>query len=80
MAVYNRGISQAPGVMAYPGTGSADGLKGDHLIISPPYNITSENIDLIVRAVEKAVTDTFEIILNPPKINGDAHPDQQFCG
>ena len=49
--------------MAYPGTGSADGLKGDHLIISPPYNTTPEEVDLIVKAVEKAVATAFEVLL-----------------
>ena len=41
--------------MLYPGIGSADGWKGDHVIISPPYNITEEDLDLIVGAAYKAI-------------------------
>ena len=47
----------------YPGTGSVDGRKGDHLIISPPYNTTAEEIDLIVVTASKAIDSAFEQIL-----------------
>lgn len=63
MAVHNEGILQAQGIMLYPGTGSADGLKGDHIIIAPPYNVTAEDIDMIVVAAQKAVNSAFDRIL-----------------
>ena len=63
MAVFNEGITQAPGVMTYPGTGSADGLRGDHIIIAPPYNVTNEEIEMIVAAATKAVNSVFGRIL-----------------
>ena len=47
----------------YPGTGSADGLKGDHIIIAPPYNITAEQIETIVAAARNAVDSAFKRIL-----------------
>ena len=49
--------------MMYPGTGSADGLKGDHIIIAPPYNITAEQIETIVAAARNAVDSAFKRIL-----------------
>ena len=63
MAVHNEGITQDPGIMLYPGAGSADGLKGDHIIIAPPYNVTTEEIEMIVAAAQKAVNSAFKRIL-----------------
>jgi len=33
------------GVVLYPGTGSVDGVRGDHVLIAPPINITTSEID-----------------------------------
>jgi adenosylmethionine-8-amino-7-oxononanoate aminotransferase len=33
------------GVMLYPGTGTVDGLSGDHLILAPPYNVTEDQLE-----------------------------------
>lgn len=35
----------------YPGTGSVDGIQGDHIILAPPFNITNEDVDNIVTVV-----------------------------
>ena len=67
MAVHNEGIRQNPGIMMYPGTGSADGLKGDHIMFSPPYNVTSEEIDMIVAAAQKAVDSALTRVLTVGK-------------
>ncbi|KAK0645574.1 exocyst complex protein exo70 [Cercophora newfieldiana] len=32
------------GVGVYPGGGSVDGIRGDHIIISPPYNVSRDDI------------------------------------
>ena len=38
------------GLIVYPGGGSVDGVRGDHILITPPINITSDEIDeLFVR-------------------------------
>ncbi|KAL2045090.1 hypothetical protein ABVK25_012246 [Lepraria finkii] len=63
MAVHNEGILQVPGIMMYPGVGSADGRKGDHIIIAPPYTVTAEEIEMIVAAARKAVDSAFKRIL-----------------
>lgn len=39
----------------YIGQGSADGWKGDHIIISPAFTVTSSDIDFIVNAVQGMV-------------------------
>ncbi|KAL8823576.1 MAG: hypothetical protein Q9191_005730 [Dirinaria sp. TL-2023a] len=55
MAVHEEGMRQEPGIMLYPGVGSADGWKGDHVIVSPPYNVAEEELEMIVAAAYKAV-------------------------
>jgi adenosylmethionine-8-amino-7-oxononanoate aminotransferase len=47
----------------YPGTGTADGVCGDHIIIAPSYIITHEEVDLIVKVVSAVVYDVFKRIL-----------------
>jgi adenosylmethionine-8-amino-7-oxononanoate aminotransferase len=36
------------GAVIYPGSGSIDGVAGDHFIISPPLNISKDEIDEII--------------------------------
>ena len=36
------------GLMCYPGTGTADGARGDHIMLAPPFNITSAHVEEIV--------------------------------
>ena len=59
MMVYQEGIALDPGVMLYPGRGSVDGKIGDHVIIAPPYNVTKEQIELIVEQTKKAIDVAF---------------------
>ncbi len=50
----------AEGLVVYPGGGSADGIRGDHILIAPPVNITSEEIDLLFNALEAGIKKTCE--------------------
>jgi adenosylmethionine-8-amino-7-oxononanoate aminotransferase len=36
------------GLLIYPGGGTIDGARGDHILIAPPYNVTEEELDMIV--------------------------------
>lgn len=45
------------GVIFYPGSGSVDGVAGDHLMIAPPFVITEEEIDKVVSVLQKAISD-----------------------
>jgi len=67
MTVHEEGLLQDPGIMMYPGIGSADGRRGDHLIIAPPYNVNAEEVDLIVGAAHKAVVSAFKRISTSSK-------------
>lgn len=42
------------GVAVYPGAGTIDGTKGDHAILSPPYNVTEEELTKIVGIMKNA--------------------------
>lgn len=41
------------------GKGTADGIVGDHILFSPPLNISSEEIDELVEAVRKGIDEVF---------------------
>jgi adenosylmethionine-8-amino-7-oxononanoate aminotransferase len=45
------------GVMTYPIQGCVDGTRGDHLLIAPPFTISSQLIKMLVDGVERAVAD-----------------------
>jgi adenosylmethionine-8-amino-7-oxononanoate aminotransferase len=43
------------GVIVYPGQGTADGVDGDHILLTPPYIITREQIDEVIEAIDKSI-------------------------
>lgn len=43
------------GVVVYPGKGTIDGIKGDHILIAPSFTITKEEIEFIVDIVAKSI-------------------------
>ncbi|PNY25002.1 aminotransferase [Tolypocladium capitatum] len=49
-----RDEAQAIGLAVYPGTGTADGFNGDHVVLAPPLNISGEDLALLVKLLEEA--------------------------
>lgn len=43
------------GVVPYPGGGSADGRRGDHIQLTPPINITAEELQEMMDRIEAAI-------------------------
>ena len=43
------------GLACYPGGGTADGRRGDHVLLAPPYISTADEIDMIVERLGVAV-------------------------
>jgi adenosylmethionine-8-amino-7-oxononanoate aminotransferase len=43
------------GLACYPAGGTADGRRGDHVLLAPPYISTSDDIDMIVDRLGQAV-------------------------
>jgi hypothetical protein len=46
-------------ISLYPGAGSADGKRGDHILFAPAYNVTEADIRHIVDTTEKVVKKFF---------------------
>jgi len=47
------------GVLTYPTQGCIDGLRGDHILLAPPFTISSEECALIARALRSAAAKVF---------------------
>ncbi|UPY36932.1 aspartate aminotransferase family protein [Sediminicoccus sp. KRV36] len=45
----------ARGLGCYPMGGTIDGLRGDHVILAPPYNVTAEEVGMILERFGAAV-------------------------
>ncbi len=43
------------GLICYPGGGGADGVRGDHILLAPPFVITEEQIDRLVSILDEAI-------------------------
>ncbi|KAK7425306.1 hypothetical protein QQZ08_008203 [Neonectria magnoliae] len=60
-AVHTRGLNGL-GISLYPGTGTKNGVEGDHVLLSPAYTSTREEIEDIVMKVKETVFQAFEDI------------------
>lgn len=67
MSYTNRLTGLAPPyeIHVYPGSGTVDGVNGDHIILSPSYNITNADVDAIIDRVGRLVEDFFETLEVP---------------
>jgi adenosylmethionine-8-amino-7-oxononanoate aminotransferase len=54
-----RQAAVAEGVLTYPTQGCVDGLRGDHLLLAPPFTISAEEAALIPRALHSALAKVF---------------------
>jgi adenosylmethionine-8-amino-7-oxononanoate aminotransferase len=45
----------ARGLMCYPGGGTIDGTRGDHVLLAPPYVVTDAELELIVDRLAAAI-------------------------
>lgn len=62
-------------ISLYPGSGTVDGRKGDHILIAPAYNITEEEIHFIVETTTQVVKQFFRAYANRPALpNGQRPP------
>ncbi len=41
--------------MCYPGGGTIDGKRGDHVLLAPPYIVENDQLDAIVERLGEAV-------------------------
>jgi adenosylmethionine-8-amino-7-oxononanoate aminotransferase len=61
LAMHQRAKTEAfdRGLLIYPGGGTVDGRIGDHILLAPPYNVTDEELGMIV----DLLGDTLDAIL-----------------
>ncbi len=45
------------GLICYPGSGGADGIRGDHILLAPPFIIEEQQIDEMVSILGNAIMD-----------------------
>lgn len=46
-------------ISLYPGTGTVDGIVGDHILLCPPYNVTEDEVCTIVDKTAAVIKDYF---------------------
>lgn len=46
-------------VLTYPTRGCVDGLRGDHILLAPPFTLSTEESALIARAIQSALAKVF---------------------
>lgn len=61
MEISEMGLTRKYSINVYPGSGSVDGVQGDHIIISPPYNSNKDDIEMVVKNVAGLVDDYFKL-------------------
>lgn len=63
--VQARALSQ--GVAIYPGSGTIDGINGDHVLIAPAFTILEDELELIVLTLFQAYTDVLTEVTQMPE-------------
>jgi adenosylmethionine-8-amino-7-oxononanoate aminotransferase len=46
---FNRGLA------VYPGSGTVDGVRGDHVLLAPPYTVSEEQLQLICQLLRESI-------------------------
>ncbi|KAL4733907.1 pyridoxal phosphate-dependent transferase [Aspergillus similis] len=57
--IQETGMKPEFGISLYAGTGTVNGTRGDHIILAPAYNVTKEEIDIIVDTTTKVLAEVF---------------------
>jgi len=55
------------GITFYPGQGTVDGWRGDHVIVAPAYNVSQEDVEMIVERMAGAVDALFAELVGEGK-------------
>lgn len=58
MRIHEKALRQYS-ISLYPGTGTSDGIAGDHVLLAPAYNISDDDVRLIVKLTVEVVEDFF---------------------
>ena len=61
-------------ISLYPGSGTMDGRKGDHVLLAPAYNVTEEDIRAIVHTTTAVVKQFFRRYADRPSLPNGERP------
>jgi adenosylmethionine-8-amino-7-oxononanoate aminotransferase len=50
-------VAQKKGLLTYPSSGCVDGVRGDHILLAPPYDVTDEQLAFIVDTLAGVLTE-----------------------
>ncbi|KAE8318810.1 pyridoxal phosphate-dependent transferase [Aspergillus transmontanensis] len=57
--IQETGLDPTYGISLYAAAGCVDGTRGDHVLLAPPYNVTKDEIDLIVESTARVLDHVF---------------------
>ena len=43
------------GLLCYPMGGTIDGVRGDHVLLAPPFIVTDHELDLLIQRLRQAI-------------------------
>jgi adenosylmethionine-8-amino-7-oxononanoate aminotransferase len=43
------------GMLCYPMGGTIDGIRGDHVLLAPPFIVSDDELDLLIQRLSNAV-------------------------
>ncbi|KAK8178123.1 pyridoxal phosphate-dependent transferase [Phyllosticta citrichinensis] len=49
MQIHGKALKPPYSIAVYPGSGTADGTRGDHVLLAPPYTVTAAEVEEIAR-------------------------------
>ena len=61
MGIHEMGLQEGNSILLYPGMGSADGKRGDYVMIAPPYNVSADEVVRIAQLTEQVVRQFFDL-------------------
>ena len=59
------GMQRPYNISIYPGNGTADGVRGDHILIAPAFNITTKDVQHVANVTADVVEAFFEAKASP---------------
>jgi adenosylmethionine-8-amino-7-oxononanoate aminotransferase len=67
--------ARSRGVLLYSGTGTADGINGDTILLGPPFVITDDELTRVVAVVGEAIDEGVATVQSSPAVEGVSHRD-----
>jgi len=59
-AVHHMALKPEHSISLYPGTGTVDGVLGDHVLLAPAYKMTREDMKTIAELTKAVVEEAFK--------------------